>query len=164
MFQFPTFAYLFRYDIPSVYRVAPFRNLRINGYLLLPVAYRSLSRLSSPPRAKASAMRPYLLSYRSSYIAVRRWLDVLSSLLYYFFSNMSMNFCVWLSDDVHIVSTTQSAIIAVSNRFLCPVWLNLLFQSVLLSSDTSLSIPLVENNGFEPLTLCVQGRCSSQLS
>ncbi len=22
----------------------------------------------------------------------------------------------------------------------------------------------VENNGFEPLTLCVQGRCSSQLS
>ena len=27
----------------------------------------------------------------------------------------------------------------------------------------SLSIG-VENNGFEPLTLCVQGRCSSQLS
>ena len=24
--------------------------------------------------------------------------------------------------------------------------------------------PFVENNGFEPLTLCVQGRCSSQLS
>ncbi len=23
---------------------------------------------------------------------------------------------------------------------------------------------LVENNGFEPLTPCVQGRCSSQLS
>ncbi len=23
---------------------------------------------------------------------------------------------------------------------------------------------VVENNGFEPLTLCVQGRCSSQLS
>jgi hypothetical protein len=28
------------------------------------------------------------------------------------------------------------------------------------------SIPalMVENNGFEPLTPCVQGRCSSQLS
>jgi hypothetical protein len=26
------------------------------------------------------------------------------------------------------------------------------------------SISIVENNGFEPLTLCVQGRCSSQLS
>ena len=66
MFQFPTFAYLYRYDTASLCRVAPFRNLRINWYLLIPVAYRSLSRLSSPPRAKASAMRPYLLSYRSS--------------------------------------------------------------------------------------------------
>ena len=26
------------------------------------------------------------------------------------------------------------------------------------------SVIEVENNGFEPLTLCVQGRCSSQLS
>ena len=38
--------------------VSPFRNLWIKGYLLLPKAYRSLSRLSSPLRAKASAMRP----------------------------------------------------------------------------------------------------------
>ena len=39
-------------------RVAPFGNPRIRGYLLLPAAYRSLSRPSSPPRAKASPMRP----------------------------------------------------------------------------------------------------------
>ena len=32
-----------------------------NGYLLLPAAYRSLSRPSSPLRAKAFAMRPFLL-------------------------------------------------------------------------------------------------------
>ena len=32
-----------------------------NGYLLLPAAYRSLSRPSSPLRAKAFTMRPYLL-------------------------------------------------------------------------------------------------------
>ena len=38
-------------------RVAPFRNLRINGYLLLPEAYRSLSRLSSAPDAKAFPLR-----------------------------------------------------------------------------------------------------------
>jgi len=25
-------------------------------------------------------------------------------------------------------------------------------------------VGIVENNGFEPLTPCVQGRCSSQLS
>ena len=36
--------------------VAPFGDLRINGYLLLPVAYRSLSRPSSAPSAKASAL------------------------------------------------------------------------------------------------------------
>ena len=34
-----------------------------NEYLPLPLAYRSLSRPSSPPRSKASSMRPYLLSY-----------------------------------------------------------------------------------------------------
>ena len=36
-------------------RVSPFRNPWINGYLLLPMAYRSLSRLSSALSAKASA-------------------------------------------------------------------------------------------------------------
>ena len=47
-------------------RVSPFRDLRINGYLLLPEAYRSLSRLSSALSAKASALCPYCLTFRSS--------------------------------------------------------------------------------------------------
>ena len=38
-------------------RIAPFRHLRINAYLRLPVAYRSLSRLSSAPSAKAFTLR-----------------------------------------------------------------------------------------------------------
>ena len=42
-------------------RVSPFRYLRINGYLLLPAAFRSLSRLSSALSAKASTLRPYQL-------------------------------------------------------------------------------------------------------
>ena len=42
-------------------RVSPFRYLRINGYLLLPVAFRSLSRLSSALSAKASTLRSFLL-------------------------------------------------------------------------------------------------------
>ena len=37
--------------------VSPFRYLRITGYLRLPAAFRSLSRLSSAPSAKASALR-----------------------------------------------------------------------------------------------------------
>ena len=40
-------------------QVSPFRNLRVIGYLLLAVAYRSLSRLSSALSAKASTLRSY---------------------------------------------------------------------------------------------------------
>ena len=40
-------------------RVSPFGNLRIKGYVLLPVAYRSLSRPSSAPDAKAFPLRSY---------------------------------------------------------------------------------------------------------
>ena len=40
--------------------VSPFRYLRIVGYLLLPEAFRSLSRLSSALSAKASTMRSSL--------------------------------------------------------------------------------------------------------
>ena len=39
-------------------RVAPFGYLRIMTYLQLPAAFRSLSRPSSAPGAKASALRP----------------------------------------------------------------------------------------------------------
>ena len=41
-------------------RVSPFRHLRINGYLLLPEAFRSLSRLSSALSAKASTIRSFM--------------------------------------------------------------------------------------------------------
>ena len=51
-------------DGPPARRVAPFGHPRIKGYLLLPVAFRSLSRPSSPPRAKASTVCPCLLSLR----------------------------------------------------------------------------------------------------
>ena len=40
-------------------QVSPFRHLRIIGYLLLPAAFRSLSRLSSALSAKASTLRSF---------------------------------------------------------------------------------------------------------
>ena len=40
-------------------RVSPFGNLRINDYLRLPEAYRSLSRPSSAPDAKAFPLRSF---------------------------------------------------------------------------------------------------------
>ena len=41
--------------------VPPFGNLRIEAYLQLPEAYRSLSRPSSAPDAKAFPLRSYQL-------------------------------------------------------------------------------------------------------
>lgn len=40
-------------------RVSPFRHPRLIGYLLLPAAFRSLSRLSSALSAKASTLRSF---------------------------------------------------------------------------------------------------------
>ena len=64
MFQFPPFASLTcaKDNRPSACWVVPFGNPWINGHLHLPMAYRSLSRPSSPPRAKASTRRPNFLS------------------------------------------------------------------------------------------------------
>ena len=63
MFQFPGFASRITRDgSPSDCRVAPFGHPGIKGCLHLPPAFRSLPRPSSPSRAQASAVRPFLLS------------------------------------------------------------------------------------------------------
>ncbi len=46
--------YICNDNSPSDYWVVPFGNPRVKGHLHLTAAYRSLSRPSSPPRAKAS--------------------------------------------------------------------------------------------------------------
>ena len=56
-------------DLPAW--VSPFGNPRINGYLLLPEAYRSLSRPSSAPGAKAFPLRSFLLDL---YVSLARLL------------------------------------------------------------------------------------------
>ena len=60
---FPLYDYFIHHRIPMHYHrcVPAFGNLRIFGYLLLPAAYRSLSRPSSAPSAKASALCSLLL-------------------------------------------------------------------------------------------------------
>ena len=47
---------------------------------------------------------------------------------------------------------------------LCVVILILVLFLLILSLSVLMHLFLVENKGVEPLTLCVQGRCSSQLS
>ena len=63
-------------------RVSPFRHLRIDGYLLLPAAFRSLSRLSSALSAKASTLRSFLLDLCSMYSVTSFSLSQLLSKLY----------------------------------------------------------------------------------
>ena len=69
MFQFrrfPRYTYFeVQYNVPEYEPrwVSSFRDLRINAYLQLPEAYRSLSRLSSAPSAKAFALRPCSLDH-----------------------------------------------------------------------------------------------------
>ena len=54
-------ALLYLFDsVQDTFRwVSPFGNLRIKAHLQLPVAYRSLSRPSSAPNAKAFPLRSY---------------------------------------------------------------------------------------------------------
>ena len=91
-------------DIPSECRVVPFGNLWIKGYLHLPRAYRSLSRPSSPPRAKASAMRPCLLSFKLTFkyqvSSIRYYPGILNiavlktyGSIYTFSSLLNLTFC-----------------------------------------------------------------------
>ena len=58
-------------DWSSSSRVSPFRYLRLNGYLLLPAAFRSLSRLSSALSAKASTLRSYLLDLSIDWVLLK---------------------------------------------------------------------------------------------
>ena len=60
--------------------VSPFRNLRVNGYLLLTAAYRSLSRLSSALSAKASTLRSSSLDLVAIHFASVQSLQAVTSL------------------------------------------------------------------------------------
>ena len=64
MFQFPGFALpclCIQQGMTLARRVSPFRYPRIKAYCQLPVAFRRLSRLSSPVIAKASTICTYSL-------------------------------------------------------------------------------------------------------
>ena len=52
-------------------RVSPFRYLRIDVYLPLPAAFRSLSRLSSALSAKASTLRSFRFLYGKIVVYLR---------------------------------------------------------------------------------------------
>jgi hypothetical protein len=82
-------------DMVFKYWVAPFGNPRIKGYLHLPEAYRSLSRPSSPPRAKASAiaLAYFLTKYNNISLYMRqRMVDIYFQLFTFFCTSCQRSF------------------------------------------------------------------------
>ena len=146
MFQFTPFPSLrlsFHLRMPVYYyrRVPPFGYLRISGYLLLPAAFRSLSRPSSAPSAKASALCSYSLNLLShSFVKI-----------------------FWYSSRLLKLKLLPFSFFKKTNFLLISLSLSLFLYSVfmvLIEPRPLGLLVLVENKGFEPLTPCVQGRCS----
>ena len=89
-------------------RVSPFRHLRISGYLLLPAAFRSLSRLSSALSAKASSLRSLQLNLQNSLailvwsvlhsVALQTWLFLNCFVFHWCYSMASDVSCFWWSE------------------------------------------------------------------
>ena len=109
-----------RYDdwvFPS--QVSPFRHLRINGYLLLPEAFRSLSRLSSALSAKASTLCSFLLNQLLMYSVTPAsfWLVL--------FSHSSNGCCLVVSFFGHVFPHNPSDVFEGPSgafSFLFPLW------------------------------------------
>ena len=113
MFQFPGFAPLSEWYRNRLRWVAPFGNLRVKGYLLLAAAYRSLSRPSSPPRAKASFMCPFLLSFYRS--VVKHSLHLPIGKLGYSGNCIRNLICSWNLASLHHLRLREGILVYASN-------------------------------------------------
>ena len=137
----------------STSRVSPFGNPRIDSHLPIPAAYRSLSRPSSPPRAKASPVYSFLLSSTRAPFAPHGMLFLICCQLFVPWGTPSQQrlYCCLL-----FLLTSSN----MSKNFRSRVRFRTYYKRTFC-----LEVPvMVENNGVEPLTSCVQGRRSSQLS
>ena len=162
-------------------RVSPFRHPRIHGYVPLPAAFRSLSRLSSAPGAKASALCPSSLNrslppprlawrFLGSSRALARllWIPVpcaapMGALPPASRRHFSLLDVRW--------GLPHRLVLFVSIRFSRYSWRPLppMGLSGLEPPTSRLSgvrsnrlsyKPMMEMEGIEPLTPCLQGRCS----
>ena len=141
-------------------RVSPFRYLRIIGYVLLPEAFRSLSRLSSALSAKASTLRPYYFnrsrSDRISWFSVSSLMYSVTSAGFVFlsFSYLVINDEIWISLMSWLISISE-------NEF----YLNscMKFSRYMLRTISFLSFSM-GLSGLEPPTSRLSGVRSNHLS
>ena len=120
MFQFrrfPQYTYFkFQCIVPEYEPrwVSSFRDLRINAYLQLPEAYRSLSRLSSALSAKASTLRPYYFNRsrndRISWFSVSSLMYSVTSagFVFFSFSYLVINDEIWISLMSWLISISEN--------------------------------------------------------
>ena len=134
MFQFPGFALGLAKCRNRFRRVSPFGHPRVIGYLPLTAAFRSLSRPSSPPRATGIPRAPLFAFFIPFRPATHR---------------RRSRGAAWL--DLCILRLA---------RFFRFSQLNRLIFSFCVPTMSMISFK-VENNGFEPLTPCLQSRCST---
>ena len=143
MFQFSGYCSVYlciQYTVSEYYswRVSPFGYLWINTYLRFPTAFRSLSRPSSPPDAKAFPMRSLKLNLLRFSLCDRQYSFVS------FFLRLFATFAVYPNLSYLTLS----------------IFLDLAlfsFQCAILHHSMWC---VVEMRRIELLTPCLQGRCS----
>ena len=153
-------------------RVAPFGDLRINGYLLLPEAYRSLSRPSSAPDAKAFPLRSFQLDLspfsqrlvREFLVLFENYAGLQRSKLYVTLHPFECCSTINLLRHVfpHDASLLPYLLCHIVQFSRCRTPASLEARSKHSSSLKCFDpvSTLVEISGFEPLTSCLQGRRS----
>ena len=136
-------------------RVTPFGSPGINGCLLLPPAYRSLPRPSSPSGSQASTINLYSLDH------------IIFSFLTRAFPRSFKPAPVAPGLRGHtpgISNLLQDLKLASFGPLSALPFLPSLFVSKIIELKTFDFSVRLEIRGFEPLTLGLQSRCSSQLS
>ena len=177
MFQFtpfPSCRLCIHLPIPEHYlRCVPaFGHPRIFRYVLLPAAFRSLSRPSSAPSAKAFTLCPYSLDL----ILVLSFIEIVVStsqlfflkktcLVLYFLPLCSFQFCAFLHDIQFFRFMVGLGGLEPPTSRLSGVRSNhLSYKPMLVSGDGRRFFvfrrPVVEMRRIELLTPCLQGRCS----
>ena len=139
-------------------QVFPFGYLRVSACLQLVVAFRSLPRPSSALSAKASTVCPYSLDLFVSIPYLYRIADLYilycECIIYSAFSSFPY---------MSLVQKLSFSICSVGNCFSYFLSTEKLFHYTLCSFQRTFFLypfGLVEINGIEPLTPCLQGRCS----
>ena len=125
MFQFRRFPrctyFEVQYNVPEYEPrwVSSFRDLRINAYLQLPEAYRSLSRLSSAPSAKAFALRPCSLDLSNvlSEHLVSSWFSLLPTKI---IVTLPFEIAIFLKRELTIIFVSQLLFSFQGTSWWCP--------------------------------------------